>query len=289
MRNVSIKESTLTDIANAIRTKSGETNLLLPSQMADAILSLNVIQTKIVTWADGTDEEIVAMVEAADKGDINLADHWHVGDERKVHLSAMAATGVGESHVAQDVTMVLMNVGGKTLYDATASGRTTCSFIVGLKNGLADGTNGEYGYMNSTDTNAGGWDSCARRTWCNNVFRNAIPASIRNIFKQHLNITANGEGATTVTSTDYFAFPAEKEVFGSNTYANSTAENSLTQFTYYTTSSNRIKKCGDFGSVNFWWERSPSIMGKFCCVDSGGSSRGSNATNTNLLAPFGCI
>lgn len=83
MRNVSIKESTLTDIANAIRTKSGETNLLLPSQMADAILSLNVIQTKIVTWADGTDEEIVAMVEAADKGDINLADHWHVGDREK--------------------------------------------------------------------------------------------------------------------------------------------------------------------------------------------------------------
>ena len=29
---------------------------------------------EIVTWADGTDEEIVAMVEAADKGEINLQD-----------------------------------------------------------------------------------------------------------------------------------------------------------------------------------------------------------------------
>lgn len=66
---------------------------------------------KIVTWADGTDEEIVAMVEAADKGEINLADHWKVGDERVVHLSAMAATEVEESHVAQDVVFVLMHMG----------------------------------------------------------------------------------------------------------------------------------------------------------------------------------
>ena len=242
---------------------------------------------KIVTWADGTDEEIVAMVEAADKGEINLADHWKVGDERVVHLSAMAATGVygvEDSHVAQDVTFVLMNGGGKTLSTPIASGRTTCSFIVGQKNGLAN-----EGYMNSTDTTSGGWNSCARRTWCNEIYYNAIPSSIRSIFKKHKNITANGESTTTVTSDDYFALPAEKEVFGSNTYANSTAEASLTQFTYYATSSNRIKKGGDSGSIGFWWERSPSIAGRFCDVSSDGSPRGSSAEKTRLLAPFGCI
>lgn len=246
---------------------------------------------KIVTWADGTDEEIVAMVEAADRGEISLADHWKVGDERTVHLSAMAATGVGESHVAQDVTMVLMNVGGKTLANATASGKTECNFIVGMKNGLANGTDGEYGYMNMPNTNIGGWDSCARRTWCNNVFRNAIPASVRSIFKQHLNITANGTGATTVTSTDYFALPAEKEVFGSNTYANSSAESSLTQFTYYATSSNRIKKCGDSGSADDWWERSPRSgrNNGFCRVASSGSASYDYAIYTFLVSPFGCI
>ena len=39
MGNAFIKESTLTDIANVIRTKTGGTDLLLPSQMADAILN----------------------------------------------------------------------------------------------------------------------------------------------------------------------------------------------------------------------------------------------------------
>ena len=253
--------------------------------------TVTVQSYKIVTWAGGTDEEIVAMVEAADKGLINLADYWTVGQERQVSLSAMAATGVGESYVAQTVTMVLMNAGGKTLANATESGRTTCSFIVGLKNGLANGTSGEYGYMNSSDTNSGGWDNCARRTWCNSVFREAIPVSLRSIFKQHLNITANGSSTTTTSSTDYFALPAEKEVFGSNTYGNSTAETSLTQFSYYATSSNRIKKCGDSGSAYVWWERSP-VSGDsnyFCSVSGSGSANRNYASSTYMVSPFGCI
>lgn len=246
---------------------------------------------KIVTWADGTDAEIVAMVNAADKGRINLADYWSVGDERQVTLSAMGATGVGEPHVEQTVTFVLMNAGGKTLANATPSGRTECSFIVGMKNGLANGTSGEYGYMNSSNTNSGGWEACPRRTWCNNVFRNAIPSTLRDIFKQHLNVTANGNGSTTVTSTDYFALPAEKEVFGSNTKANSTAESSLTQFEYYKTSANIIKKSGDSGSANNWWERSPfsGNATAFCRVSPEGIASGYFASSIYLLAPFGVI
>ena len=241
---------------------------------------------KIVTWADGTDAEIVAMVNAADKGQINLADYWHVGDERQVTLSAMAATGVGESHVEQTVTFVLMNAGGKTLANATLSGRTDCSFIVGMKNGLV-----EKGYMNSSDTNSGGWETCARRTWCNSVFRNAIPEALRDIFKQHLNITANGSSTTTATSTDYFALPAEKEVFGSTNYASAIAEESLTQFEYYKTSSNRVKKAGDGGSDSTWWERSPRSGGSssFCRVIVSGEQHAYSASKAHFLAPFGVI
>lgn len=245
----------------------------------------------IASWADGTDEQIVAMIEAADNGEINLADYWSVGDERQVTLSAMEATGVGESHVEQTVTFVLMNAGGKTLANATASGRTTCSFIVGMKNGLANGTTGESGYMNSPSTNSGGWDSCARRAWCNDVFRNAIPSTLRDIFKQHLNVTADGSSSTTAESTDYFALPAEKEVIGKSKYANSTAESSLTQFEYYKTSANRIKNTGDGGSAGIWWLRSPQpgYSTRFCYIHADGSVSYDGASATRLLAPFGVI
>ena len=249
------------------------------------------VSVKIVTWAGGTDEEIANMVAAADAGLINLTDYWAVGDEREVILSAMSATGVGESHAEQTVTFALMNAGGKTLANTTPSGRTTCSFIVGMKNGLANGTSGEYGYMNSSDTNSGGWEACKRRKWCNEIFRNALPSTLRDIFKQHLNVTASGSSSGTTTSTDYFALPAEKEVFGSNTYADSTAESGLSQFEYYKTAANRIKKQGDNGAAYTWWERSPfsGDSGYFCNVFSGDSASGSGASFTCLLAPFGCI
>ncbi len=242
----------------------------------------------IVPWAYGTDDQIVAMINAADNGLINLSDFWSVGDERKVTLSAMTATGVGESHAKQTVTFVLMNVGGKTLARATPSGRNKCSFIVGLKNALA-----EQGYMNSSDTITGGWNDCARRTWCNNVFRNAIPSTLRGIFKQHLNKTANGNGSTISTSTDYFALPAEKEVFGRNSHADSTAEASLRQFEYYKNEENLPKKPGDDNvfSLLSWWERSPSKIAanSFCYVMLGSDISSSSASEPNLLAPFGCI
>lgn len=240
------------------------------------------VSVKIVTWAGGTDEEIANMVAAADAGIINLADYWAVGDERKVTLSSMSATGVGESHAKQTVTMVLMHQG---LYKLVDGG--TCNFIVGQKNGLA-----EYGYMNSSNTNSGSWDGCARRTWCNNVYYKAIPSALRSIFKKFKTITAQTyNGSTNKVSEDYFTLAAEKEIFGSRTYSNATEANALTQFDYYKTSANRIKKTGDSGSANIWWERSPNsgYSSRFCDVNSDGSANSYSASTTLLLAPFGCI
>jgi hypothetical protein len=145
--------------------------------------------------------------------------------------------------------------------------------------------------MNSSNTNSGGWDSCARRSWCNNVYKAAIPDALRTIFKPFRNVTADGSGTSTKTSVDTFALASEKEIFGTTTYANSTAEASNSQFKYYETASNRIKKQGDTGSAYGWWERSPfsGDATYFCIVGSGGTAGGNGASNTSLLAPFGCI
>lgn len=250
---------------------------------------------EIISWATGTDEQIVAMVEAADRGEINLADYWTVGDTRTVQLSAMSATGVGESHVAQEVDLVLMHAGEYTLNTAVESGRITCSFVVGLKDALA-----EEGYMNSSSTNSGSWNSSARRTWCNSVFKNAIPSTLRPIFKQFKTITARTySGSTKQTSVDYFALPAAKEVFGGSAssagsdtgYSNLTEFNALFQFDWYKTTSNRVKKLGKTGSSNTWWERSPYSDNTyyFCRVRSDGTAGYTSASDTTGLAPFGCI
>ena len=245
---------------------------------------------KIVTWADGTDEEIAAMVDAADKGEINLADYWNVGDERTVSLSAMAATGVGESHAAQTATLVLMDktCTGFTFATATSGGKTKPSFIVGLKNSLA-----EAGYMNEARTNANGWSGSERRTWCNNVFRMAIPSGLRGIFKQFK--WKQGQGGRNssglLETTDYFGFAPEKAVFGSNTYSFADEAALYAQWAWYKTAANRIKKMGESGSARNWWECSPGsgINGIFCDVDSGGYASSYAANGARGLAPFGCI
>lgn len=241
---------------------------------------LKRVQTlRIVSWADGTDEQIAAMVAAADAGKINLGDYWKAGDTRTVRLSAMSATGVGESHAAQDVQLVLTDPGHYTLANGKA-----CSFVVLQKDSLS-----EYGYMNSSATYSGGWNSCKRRTWCNNVYRNAIPASLRGIFKQFTTYAANGPGSSSVASSDYFALFSEKEVFGSTTYANSSAESKNSQLTWFKTSSNRIKRVN--GNTRRWWERShySGYSNRFCCVTNRGGASWSSADIARGLAPFGCI
>ena len=237
----------------------------------------------LVSWSTGTDAEIKAMVDAYYAGDLTLADIqsvWSIGDERTVSLSAMAATGVGDSHAAQTVKFVLMNWGGKTLID-----NTECLAIVGQKNNLA-----EPGFINSTNTNIGGWNSCARRTWCNDVYKAAIPSAFRELFKEHNNQSGTGDDSSsgTQTTADYFALPAEIEVFGS-TPKSVAGEGS--QFKYYETSANRVKTLGESGSASGWWERSP-LSGSstaFCRGEFDGTAY-SSATSYNYgLAPFGCI
>jgi len=245
------------------------------------------------SFASATDAEITAMVAAHDAGQIDLTEIWSVGDQRTVQLSAMTATGVGESHVAQSQTLVLM--------DSTCDGFTITgtnkkpTFIVGLKNFLAKGTSEEYGYMNSTDTNTGGWNSCARRTWCNNVFKNALPSALLPAFKQFTWQIGRGGGATSglISSDDYFALPPGKAIFGSTThYAQTDEDNLFNQWEYYTTSANRKKYPGDSStSADYWWECSPCSGDSygFCYVAYTGGADYYYASDTSGLAPFGCI
>ena len=236
---------------------------------------------KIVTWADGTDEELVAMVKAADEGLIDLKDYWNVGDVRKAMLSETEGCEWYTSHSRQETEFVLMNAGGKMLLTPTESGRTTCSFVVGVKDCLK-----EEDKINREDTNQGGWESSDIREWCNDGFAQSIPQSLQPIFKNFVNSTyADGK---IVETTDLFALPAEVEVYGSTKYS---AQGEGTQFELYKNPLNRIKCLGPGGHQAIWWERSPcsSASTGFCIVYSNGYANGNPASDTLGLAPFGCI
>ena len=244
--------------------------------------STDTDEVKIVTFADGTYEEILAMIQAHYDDKINLSDYWAVGDTRTVHLSAMSATGVGESHAEQDVQFVIADFDHDELTSAI-NGHTTAAVTLSQKNSL-----NEAGYMNSSSTNSGGWEGCARRSWCNNIFYNAIPSIIKNEIKQvnKKNYKVHND-ATIIITSDYCFLLSETEIFGTNSYSIGSTEG--TQYEYYKTSSNRIKQLN--GSNNYWWERSPDSSNTtcFCRVNSSGGADRNYANLTYGLAPCFCI
>ena len=61
------------------------------------------------------------------------------------------------------------------------------------------------------------------------------------------------------------------------------------EISYYATQANRIKKQGHTGSAGYWWLRSPYSTDGFCNCNNGGNPNNNNATNTNLVAPFGYV
>ena len=236
----------------------------------------------IVTFSDGTDEEILAMVQAHYDDKIKLSDYWAIGDTRTVTLSAMSATYVGESHSSQDVQLTIIDFDHDDLV-TPINGKTKAAISVQLKNCL-----NTKGYMNSSNTNSGGWEESARRKWCNDIFYNAIPSILRNGIKQVIKKNYKVYNSNNITTTsDYCFLLSETEIFGEKKYSIDSTEG--TQYEYYKTSSNRIKQVS--GSNYYWWERSPygDDAVKFCSVDGDGSANYSRASATRGLAPCLCI
>lgn len=257
-------------------------------------------QLKIVTFADGTDEEIAAMVQAHYDGKINISDYWSVGDKRSVQLSAMEATGVGESHRAQTVEFVIGDFEHDDLTTAI-NGHTKAAITLLQKDCLMDATsasnvnNGsadtEKGYMNSSNTNVGGWKSCARRTWCNNVYLSALPSAWQSIVKTvNKKVSVGNNSSTIETVQDKIFLAAEIEIFGSIAYS---FAGEGTQYKYYkNATANRYKNPKWVSSYvsNIYWERSPyrnSVF--FCRVADGAGASNEFASYALGLAPCLCI
>ena len=265
------------------------------------VISVELFILRIVAFATGTDEEIAKMIEAHYNNKINIADYWAVGDTRTVHLSSMAATGVNESHRAQTVQFVI----GDFEHDDLATpinGHTKAAVTLLQKDCLMDATsasnknNGsndtEKGYINSTNTNVGGWKSCARRAWCNNVFFAALPSVWQSMVKTVNKKTSIGNGSSTIeTVQDKIFLAAEIEIFGSKTYS---VDGEGTQYQYYkNATANRYKmpKWNSSSVSNVYWERSPfsGNTAYFCRVDNYGNANFSSANAANGVATCLCI
>ena len=207
---------------------------------------------------------------------------------KRIIAAVLAAAIFISPGAAQTATFVLMNEGGVTL----ANGKE-CSFVVGQKNALLEQGSMNYGTRNNPSLPTGGWAGSERRTWCNSSYYNAIPISIRPIFKQFICKAAGAAGSNYAlsNSTDYFALPAEFEVFGVRESATTAEAASLIQFEWYKNAANQIKYLGNGGTKTTWWFRSPdNFNGSYFCANKYMSGYNYSISWQSLgISPYGCI
>ena len=185
------------------------------------------------SWAD-----IAAISESG-----RAAAYFGVGEEKTIELT----TG-------EKVTLVIL---GFNHDDLTGGGKA--GMTIGMKNLLAT----RY-VMNSSSTNAGGWDQSKMRTETMQTLLAQLPSDLRNSIKQvNKKATAGNASTTITTSSDKLFLFSEVEIDGTTTagYADEGE-----QYEYWktikdgTVAADRKKYLSNGGgSPGSWWLRSPHV------------------------------
>ena len=164
-----------------------------------------------------------------------------------------------------------MTING-TAYTIDIIGKNHDTYVNGGKAPLTFQLHDCYGKtknMNSSNTNSGGWTSCAMRQTHLPAILALMPTEVQNGIREVNKLASAGNKSTTINTTaDKLFLLSEVEIFGSVTYSKS---GEGTQYDYYTGNS-KVKKFN--GSARNWWERSPhgSDPARFCSVDGDGNA-----------------
>lgn len=174
-----------------------------------------------------------------------------------------------------------------------------------------DGT--KYFNMNhSSNTTTGGWKNCDLRydilgstkakgknavsttatSPVANTLMAALPADLRAVMKPMTIYTdniggGNGTASSVTKTTDYLPLLAEYEIFGTQTYANSSETNYQKQYAYYSAGNSKVKyRHSAINYTAWWWGRSPTSSHNFCLVNSNGNASNNGARYSGGIAPI---
>ena len=210
-------------------------------------------------FADNTWEQIIAVCQKK-----IVPPTWKVGDQK-----AMTIGG----------TDYLIDIIGINHDTYTAGGTAPLTFQ--LHDCYADKK-----AMNSSNTNAGGWTSCAMRSTHLPAILALMPTEVQNGIREVNKLTSAGSQSSTINTTaDKLFLLSEVEIFGSTT---NSAAGEGTQYDYYKAGNSKVKKRN--GSSAVWWGRSPRASSAgFCRVDSSGVADHGAARNAYGVAFCFCF
>ncbi len=225
--------------------------------VSDAYNGTPSIPLKIVTFANGTDEELEAMLNAHYANKISISDYWAIGDKRDISLNGVIYqfSIIGFTH--DDLSVPINN-------------KTKAAVSMQMTNCL----NEQYAFNNQT---VNGWANSTLRATMNNTMLNWFPLTFKKMIKTVNKKTSVGSGNTNINITqDNLWLISEKEATNSTEYCKA-MEGEL--YTYYITYNNRKKKV--LNVDNEWWTRSPQ--------NGGTNERGVFMTSSGSSYPGWCL
>ena len=228
------------------------------------------------------------------------ANYWSIGDRKAVVLNGMVGA-LSLSNVTTYAFIIGFN------HNSSVEGSNRIHFQL-AKTALSGGTDiafyADYFYMNSSETNSGGWRASQMRTnICGTSLSSysgpiiaVIPAELRAVLKsvtKYTDNTGGGSSASAISATtDYFFLLSEYEVFGTTWYANDYESNKQKQYDYYSAGNSKIKYMHRSPSTAvFWLLRSPyaNYSDRFTGVSPNGQINGSMANYSAGFAPGFCV
>ena len=276
--------------------------------VSDTSINCIIKSLEIVTWSNGTDEQIAAMLEAHYNGDIDVSEYWAVGDSRTVSLSSFSSGNT--THVAQDIQMTIIDFKHDDLVESI-NGVSKAAITVNTKPTLANANSHEreyyWGSSHYPVADTENYSGSPLRTKLNTDFINAMPSTFSSMIKSVVkkNFTTHLKSSkATVNTTDKAFLLSYPEVFGTATYSqykegDAVGDYEGTQYKYFETASNRKKYFNNNGvdgsTADVYWLRSPSSNYDstygycWCRVNSSGSASYNGGNGTIGLALAFCL
>lgn len=290
-----------TDIADAIRETTGDTDLIIADDFPDVIIdrlqAKSLVSASLTAKSDvsyinglnGLEADVISLFSAAISNNSAITNttsavYIDFGDvHRKVSVGDQVTLSLNGTNYAFDV----IGFNHDTLTDTVAYGEETATGKAGITFQMHDLFATTY-RMNSTNTNSGGWKSSTMRTSTMATMKGYLPDDWEAIIKPVNKASGTGGGSSSGTETvsDSCFLLAEIEIFGSTTYSVS-GEGS--QYAYYKAGNSKIKNRR--GSAYNWWERSPDLGSdfRFCFVLNYGDAGYNNAINGYGIAFGFCV
>ena len=227
------------------------------------------------------------------------ANYWAVGDRKEVTLNGSVGYGSTARTFSNQKYWVYIigfdhnsaKEGKGIAFQGFKTAQTGGVDIAVM--GTNYGNSGSGMIMNSTKTNAGGWNGSWVHTTCMAQWKNCFPSDLQAVIRTTTLYTDNtgnkstSASAVTANSNEVY-YLAEYEVFGSNTYANTNEPAQQAQYDYYKAGNSKVKYRSDNTSAAaFWWLRSPSRSNSsnFCRVIADGSANSGTAYYSSGSAP----